>query len=317
MAGAAALAWKDTRRKSEIQTAITMIAQKRSRLDAEIREREQWLATADGNRVRLQSERDGLLKAKATPTTPVEAKKTATAPTSSALMAQALQQFENDQKDPKIQVSQLASRRSKVRSTYELLFRTLGLSPAQIEKFQEIAARLEAQKMDLNAILGEEVKANQVISEGTWSAVKKLQAKADADYQSAQRELLGETGYRQLQDYERTSPVRTMVSGLAGTAVLAGLPISAQQAERLTQVLANASSEYQQGRTASLATVDWNLVDAQASDILTESQLSLFKTAEPAEGGRYGSLYSTALSNAMKADFDRKRVEATRRAGGG
>ena len=54
--------------------------------------------------------------------------------------------------------------------------------------------------MDLNAILHAEASANHILSvkSETYNAVTKLKAQTEAEYEGAQRELLGEAGYRRL-----------------------------------------------------------------------------------------------------------------------
>ena len=65
------------------------------------------------------------------------------------------------------------------------------------------------------------------------NSVARLQAKAGADYEASQRALLGEAGFRQLQNYERTSTTRDMVSAIAGVAAVERAPFTPQQADAL------------------------------------------------------------------------------------
>ena len=123
--------------------------------------------------------------------------------------------------------------------------------------------------------------------EASGRAVAALKAKAEADYVASLRELLGETGYAQLQDYERSSWMRQMVSAVGGVAVLEHAPFSAQQADALVSVIAGASKQYQRGGSAVDDDIDWDAVLAQAKPILTAEQFSIMTTMDPgpAHGG--------------------------------
>jgi hypothetical protein len=191
------------------------------------------------------------------------------------------------------------------------LFRTLGLSLEQIEKFEEIAARREEQQMDLLAILHEQrLTLQDPVLANLW-------LKIEPEYQAAQKELLGEAGYRQFRDYERAAPVRDMVSRYAGTATVMGVPFTVQQAEQLTQVMANASGDYRNGGQAYAFSIDWSIVDRQAAAILTEPQLNLLKTIEPAgQGGRFGGVWNKLMIEAQNADQAKASGAAVSRTGG-
>jgi hypothetical protein len=132
-----------------------------------------------------------------------------------------------------------------------------------------------------------------------------LLAKADAELKTAQSELLGETEFLRLIEYERTSELRELVNGVAGGAVVvAREPLSAQQAERLLHVMANASTSYQRGGAAMRQDIDWTVVDAQARAFLSPGQYSLFVTMEPPLplGARFQSQLSREIDDAKKRE---------------
>src|SRR5205814_5283202 len=81
-------------------------------------------------------------------------------------------------------------------------------------------------------------------------AVQAMRRQSDETMQAAERELLGEAGYQQLGEYERTQPMRDFVGDLAASLVFSGDSISAAQANQLTQILAEASETYRQGARA-------------------------------------------------------------------
>jgi len=274
------------------ESALSSITSQQAVVDAETRRLESQLATAEMGRLALQSKLDALRKPKAS--------KIVT-PVSPALAPQEHRPTiaEHLQKEPDTQRFYLAGLKAEAVARYGALFRALALSPAEIGKFQDILIKRDEQNMDLTAI-----RQSQGLSDQD-ATVMKLQNENDAEYQAAQQALLGETRYRQLQDYERTTYVREMVNGWAGGAVVeARLPFTAPQAEQLIQVLANTSSSYRNGGAVKPFEIDWDAADAQARSILSEAQFELFKTMEPplGVGARFQNQLYGAVERATKTE---------------
>ena len=303
---AAGIAWNNASRTSDADSALDAIAQKRAGIDAEIRRMEGRLVATENDRANLQSTLNGLQKSTAAA---VASSATASAATRSA-EAQLLQIRQEIEKDPKPQIRRLAARRLALTTIYRPLFRSLGLSSAQSEKFLDLTLKGEERQMDLSAVM-----RSQGLSEDDPMVIK-LRADSDAELQTAQRELLGEAGYRQAQDYGRTSVVRELVGGLAGAAAVAGVPINAPQAEQLTYTLANASSRYRSGGSAEVAEIEWDKIDPLARAILSESQLTLFKTVEPPGTAYYRKRFDDIYNQATKADAARAAALAAKAPGG-
>lgn len=184
--------------------------------------------------------------------------------------------------DPEAEALYLESKRADLAATFGSFFRSRGLSPEAVAKFGAIFLQREEARMDLADVLrlqGEEA---------SGKAVATLKAKAEADYEAGLRELLGETGYAQLQDYERSSWMRQMVSAVAGVAVLEHAPISAGQADALVGLIAGASKRYRQGGSATDEDIDWDAVLVQAKSILTAEQFLIMTTMDP--GPTHGGL---------------------------
>ena len=81
-----------------------------------------------------------------------------------------------------------------------------------------------------------------------------------------------------------------------------GVPFTAQQAQQLTQVLAQNSSNYQMGRPAWSDDVDWDKVDAQAQSFLSESQMNVLKNLGAFNAGRFSAQFNQAITRAREAD---------------
>lgn len=291
-------AWRDARAIRAADFAVATVTQHRAEAVAELRRIEARLAEAEKTRVRLQAESEASSKAASAKTRiPASAKSTPSA--TEEELGTFIQKQREAEKNPQVQLLLLATRRAKSAATFGLLFRTLGLSPAQIEKFKDNVVRREEQQMDLLAVMRE---LGLTLRD---PAPAKLWVKIEPAYQAAQKELLGEPGYRQLQDYARAAEARNAVSRLAGAATVTGVPFTTQQAEQLVRMVANASSDYRGGGNAFLFAVDWAMVDEEAETILSEAQMNLFKTIEPpGEGGRHWGQVNRLLMQAEKADTE-------------
>lgn len=192
--------------------------------------------------------------------------------------------------DPVLRSEYLASERANLGLRYGPLLGQLGLSSEQATKFNDLmAAHTEALlQIRLATLPG---------GSDTPNAAAPTREAADEHLRAAQAELLGEAGYRQLQQYERLLPVRYEVEALVGSLALTDTPLGSGQAEQLVQIIANASSAYQRGGTADTPmpgngelltplmlahqsieeNIDWSSVLAQARAVLSPDQFAQFE----------------------------------------
>jgi len=276
-AGAGVLAWQLARANDELDAAIAAARERRT--------------TAEARQPALRAEREAADHARAA----VAAQLAVKAPPHPAPVPSPAELL---QKDPKVQVLWLAARRATNAATYGPFFRALGLTDEQVRRFQDIALKREEDELDLSAI----AKTQQLAASDP--SIAGMREQADAQFAAARRELLGPDGYGKLQDFERTLPMRDLVGGIAGTAALAGIPLTPAQADAMTQALANANLSYRTGATASPTRVDWAAADRAVQAILTPAQFTLYQSVEP-EGGmgrRFGGIMSDAIEKAEKAD---------------
>jgi hypothetical protein len=120
----------------------------------------------------------------------------------------------------------------------------LGLSSEQIAKFSDITMQQTEQVLDI-----ESTAQSQGLSD-TDPAIKTLLDRAQDQANADEIQLLGESGFSQLQDYGRGQPVRDFVDSLSGTLTLTGASLTAAQANQLTRVMAASNSSYASGGTA-------------------------------------------------------------------
>jgi hypothetical protein len=157
---------------------------------------------------------------------------------------------------------------------YDRLFRVLELTPGQIAKFEELTVNHQLAMHDIT----EAAKENGVLAAAP--AVSKLLSQETEQFHSQEAELLGEAGYQQLQDDDRTSEPRSWVNSLAGNLYFSE-PLSAQQEDSLVQILANLSPGYQSGSSANTKQIqDWDAAFTQAQGVLTPAQINAMKTMQ-------------------------------------
>lgn len=296
LAAAALTIVHTVRSKQEAEDALAVTARKQAALEDELQRQNNRLLSAEESRAALQTSVGTAAAAKPkSPERPSEkASPGAALPNPRELLTN----------DPQLQTLWLKSGRSAVQRQYGLLFETLQLSPAQIAKFQDNVIRQQEQLMDLAGVAqsqGAEAK----------QAIDTLRAKANDEFQAAQSELLGSDGIKRWRDYERSAQVRSVVEGFAGTAVLNGFPITAEQGNRLAETLAGATQDYGSGGRAEAATIDWASLDARLQQILSPPQLTLFKTAAPL--GNTWSRWTTEMESAIRTaqQADAKNPSAT------
>jgi hypothetical protein len=177
----------------------------------------------------------------------------------------------------------------------------LGLTPPQQEKFIANLLAAEEHRLDTAARLG----SREFSSPGVADDLQQL---ANDQIAAAQLELLGSENYQRYQDFVRTLPLRNVVVlSVAGTAALEGIPLTPQQGEQLFHTVLNTTRPDPAG-APDLATVDWDVVDAQAALFLSPAQLGLLKTMAPNSG--FPSRADLQLKAAMARALDQDRAAA-------
>jgi hypothetical protein len=168
--------------------------------------------------------------------------------------------------DPQMQVLNLAWNRAEMAAEYGPLFRALGLTTEQVARFEDLKLQMMASGIDIAAA----AQAQHLAEDDP--AIKKMRSDSGRQYMLDVRALLGPGGAKAMVEFERTIPVRNFVAQLQSSATLAGTPLTAEQAERLTMTAAQLSQDYRNGQWASMADMDWNALSASAQTFLTPQQ---------------------------------------------
>ncbi len=274
-AGAGLIAWSDARLTREAEDERARWTRELTSGRAAVVRAEVRLKAAEVEREKLRAEAR-------------EAKVVALA---HALAPRPADQLEQQvRKDPALQALKLAVERARNSVKYGPLFRRLGLTSGQIEGFLASVARHKEQDADCDAAV-----QSLGLAEGD-EAIARLRGRASAKAEAEQRALLGEEGFRKTKDYEKTLMLRGTVAAFASSAVMAGVALTTQQAEEMTQIVIGASVRMKPDGWVVSNSIDWDAVDARARGVLSPEQFALFQVIEPhAALGGMGSRFSARL----------------------
>ena len=176
---------------------------------------------------------------------------------------------ERQDNDPQFQALWAAAEADEYVRLYRPFFRRSGLSAEQIERLKAEYLRGRLLRLDLAAIR----RAGGLSVRD--SAIGAQEKEAAAAKRAVELAVLGEAGVERMREWERTFPVRSVVMSFAGKAMLAGVPVSSDQVERLVEVLAKSGPKAQTGRY-SFSLVNWQASSEAARDVLSAEQHAFF-----------------------------------------
>lgn len=188
-----------------------------------------------------------------------------------AAMAAARKTLASDQPDPATRARQRRNILAWLALRNSALYRRLGLTRDQIAQWEDLAS---SHWMRMAGI--EEKRQNHEISGAVAGQLRKQE---DSQFQQGETDLLGAAASQQVQDYERSLPARAVINGVAGNLYYTSTPLTAEQGEQLTQILASSSAAYQKGQAARISEVDPAAVLAQAAQFLVPRQLESLRNS--------------------------------------
>ncbi len=266
------IAWKYARLTRQAEIALGVLTAEQSRVSAELRRADDRLAAASRTRRAVARSSAAVVGARYA---------AGNSNQTESVMAEKV-------KDPKVQLIELAAARARGASSYGWFFRKAGLTPAQIEKFQDNLAARDEQYLDLDSML----RINRASAPAGSRRRHKLRwpsfaARRMPSIRHPSRNCWAPRPTRSCRIYDRALPAQAAVSALAGDAVLAGVPLTEQQAEQLTEVVAGTSGDYQKGGVASAASIDSMPSMPKAPSLLSAAQLNVLKTVATPRDGRF------------------------------
>lgn len=152
-AGASAVAWNATRATRTAKASLAAVTQQEVAAIAEIRLLEERAVAAEREEANLRSVHAGLPQPRAVDSTNPPSKVVASAVDAQALMKKVAEEREHASR-PIGQLRELASQRKLTAITYLSLFNSLGLSPAQIERFIAIELKRFETSLDMKSAYG-------------------------------------------------------------------------------------------------------------------------------------------------------------------
>jgi hypothetical protein len=293
--GAAGVVWNVARSTRETKFALAAIAQQEVAANAKMRRAVDRAIAAEREEASLRAVLTGLQSASAVNPAKPPSPQATSAASAQAVMKKLAEEREHASR-PVAQLWELAGQRSKFTLANLPFFDRLKLSPTQVEQCVEIELKRFQTSLDMKPLF------NQGLLAGRDDPIAaKLSGDARAEAEAAYRELLGESGYQQFQEFRRTDVARTIVGGIAGVAVVSGAPYTRPQIDQLVQAIADSDSRYLGGQDVQWHTVDWNIADAKLRPLMTDAQWTLFKTADGGWNQHYSRSFC-AQENATRAE---------------
>ncbi|HVW22648.1 MAG TPA: hypothetical protein VHC86_15640 [Opitutaceae bacterium] len=145
--------------------------------------------------------------------------------------------------NPEFQKLQSIQLKAQLDQRYAALFKTLNLSPEQLDQFKTLLVqRQQAQQDAMQAAFQQGLNPRQD-RQAFEQAIADAQTSVDQQIQS----LLGDSGYPQYQQYQQTMPERNTVSQVQQALSYSGAPLSDDQANQLVALLAQNQPSNQNG----------------------------------------------------------------------
>lgn len=134
---------------------------------------------------------------------------------------------------PEVQAMIAAQQRSALEARYAALFKNLNLSPEQAGKLTTLLAERQASRQDVFEV----ARAQGIDPRENPESFRKLMTDTRNEVDASIKSAIGEEGFAQLQNYERTLPQRSVVNELQERLSYSN-PLTPTQAEQLVQILA-------------------------------------------------------------------------------
>lgn len=150
--------------------------------------------------------------------------------------------------NPEIQKLMSIQQKAALDSRFASLFKSLNLSPADLEKFKSLLVEKQASVMDARAA----ARAQGLTGPENRDALRQAIANAQAEVDNSIRSTLGEAGFAQYQMYEQTLPERNRVAQLEQRLSYSSSPLTDTQTNQMVALLAaNNQSTSQKTNTGS------------------------------------------------------------------
>lgn len=141
---------------------------------------------------------------------------------------------------PEIQRLLATQQKAALDARYAALFKSLNLSPAQLDKFKNLLVERQSSIMD---VMGA-ARGQGLNREDMQKLVASTQAEIDASIKAA----IGDNAYSQYKNYDQTAAQRGTTDQLSQRLSYTGAPLTAEQSAAMTQILSQ-TAPARQGAT--------------------------------------------------------------------
>lgn len=210
---------------------------------------------------------------------------------------------------PEIQMLMAIQQRAGLDARYASLFKSLNLSPAQLDQFKNLLVEKQAAITDALAAARAQGINPRTDPEDFQKLVTDAQSEADNNIKAT----LGEAGYAQYQQYQQTLPQRNVVNQLAQSLSYTSTPLTSAQNEQMVQILAAntpASANSASNNVRSTVTSAFGVgFGGQLNSPITSSAITQAQTVlAPAQVGALQQLQAAQqaqaqLTQAMRTQF--------------
>lgn len=136
---------------------------------------------------------------------------------------------------PEVQRLMAVQQKAALDSRYAALFKRLALTPDQLEKLKNLLVEKSTAMADVMMAAREQ----GINPRQDREAFRQLVDGAQAEIDTAIRGTLGESGFAQYQDYERTLPQRSIVEQLEQRLSYSSTPLTSDQSNQVLAILAS------------------------------------------------------------------------------
>lgn len=149
--------------------------------------------------------------------------------------------------NPEIQKLMSIQQKAALDSRFASLFKSLNLSPADLEKFKNLLVEKQTAVMDARSA----ARAQGLTGPENRDALRQVITNAQSEVDNTIRSTLGEAAFAQYQTYEQTLPERNLVTQLQQRLSYSSSPLSDVQSNQVVALLAANSSAASPGANPS------------------------------------------------------------------
>lgn len=142
--------------------------------------------------------------------------------------------FMNMMDNPEVQKLMAVQQKGALDNRYSALFKSLHLSPQDLEKFKSLLVDKQTAIMDVMAA----ARAQGLNGRDSRDEMRKAMGDAQAEIDTNIKAALGDAGYAQYKQYEQTLPQRSVVDQLDRRLSYTDTPLTPEQTDKMVQILA-------------------------------------------------------------------------------